>query len=182
MTAHPKLTSVVLRPVGHVVGGRDEWVEDNWRGVRSVIRLDDEQFASSAVLGLDGFSHLEVVFHFDRIDPAEVRSEPRPPRGNPAWSPVGVFAHRGPYRPNLLGVSCCRLLGVDGLDLHVADLDALSGTPVLDVKPYLAEFAPRDPVTQPQWATDLMGDYYTASQDRAQPAAGQARDGVPLKY
>jgi hypothetical protein len=70
--------------------------------------LDDEQFASSAVLGLDEFSHLEVVFHFDRIDPAEVRSEPRSPRGNPAWSPVGVFAHRGPYRPNLLGVSCCR--------------------------------------------------------------------------
>ncbi|GIH78801.1 TrmO family methyltransferase domain-containing protein [Planobispora longispora] len=112
------------------------------------------------MLGLEHFSHLEVVFLFDRIDPATVRGEPRPPRGDPDAEPVGVFAHRGPYRPNRLGVSRCRLLAVDGLDLHIADLDALSGSPILDVKPYLAEFAPRHPVTQPDWATELMKRYY----------------------
>jgi tRNA (Thr-GGU) A37 N-methylase len=57
-------------------------------------------------------------------------------------------------------VSRCRLLSLDGLDLHVADLDALDGTPVLDIKPYLVEFAPRDPVTQAPWATELMARYY----------------------
>ncbi|MGV9777692.1 SAM-dependent methyltransferase [Streptosporangium sp. NPDC003464] len=152
--------SVTLRPVGHLVGGRGEMYEDDWHDVRSVIRLDGGSFTASAVLGLEHFSHLEVVFLFDRIDPAAVHSEPRPPRGNPQAAPVGIFAHRGPYRPNRLGVSRCRLLAVDGLDLHVADLDALSGSPILDVKPYLAEFAPRTPVTQPAWATELMSRYY----------------------
>ncbi|MER7369286.1 SAM-dependent methyltransferase [Nonomuraea wenchangensis] len=152
--------SVTLRPVGHVVGGRREMYEDNWHDVRAVIQLDDESFTASAVLGLEHFSHLEVVFLFDRIDPATVNSRPRPPRGNPSAAPVGVFAHRGPYRPNRLGISRCRLLTVDGLTLHVADLDALSGSPVLDVKPYLAEFAPRQPVIQPPWATELMAHYY----------------------
>jgi tRNA (adenine37-N6)-methyltransferase len=151
---------IALRPVGTVTGGRDEWVEDDWYGVQSVIRLDAGQFGPGAVLGLADFSHLEVVFYFDRIDPSAVRTEPRPARGNPAWPAVGVFAGHGPFRPNLLGVSRCRLLAVEGLDLHVADLDALDGTPVLDVKPYMAEFAPRDPVAQPAWSTELMHGYY----------------------
>lgn len=152
--------TVTLRPVGRVVGGRSEMVEDDWHDVRAVIRLDGETFTASAVLGLEGFSHLEVVFLFDRIDLAKVRTDPRPPRGNPSAAPVGIFAHRGPYRPNRLGVSRCRLLAVNGLNLHVADLDALSGTPILDIKPYLIEFAPRHPVTQPAWATELMSAYY----------------------
>ncbi|MFD0428132.1 TrmO family methyltransferase [Streptomyces zhihengii] len=66
----------------------------------------------------------------------------------------------GPYRPNRLGVSRCRLLRVDGLDLHVTGLDALSGSPVLDIKPYMAEFAPAEDVTQPAWSTRLMSRYY----------------------
>jgi tRNA (adenine37-N6)-methyltransferase len=152
--------SVTLHPVGQVVGGRGEMFEDDWHDVRAVIQLDGRSFTASAVLGLEHFSHLEVVFLFDRINPTAVPSEPRPPRGNPHAAPVGVFAHRGPYRPNRLGVSRCRLLSVDGLNLHVADLDALSGSPVLDIKPYLAEFAPRHPVVQPTWATTLMSGYY----------------------
>jgi tRNA (Thr-GGU) A37 N-methylase len=152
--------TVTLRPVGQVVGGRSEMVEDDWHDVRAEIRLDGESFTTSAVLGLERFSHLEVVFLFDRINPDAVRSEPRPPRGNPTGAPVEIFAHRGPYRPNRLGVSRCRLLAVDGLNLHVADLDALSGSPILDIKPYLVEFAPRHPVTQPAWATELMSHYY----------------------
>ncbi|MBG0564443.1 SAM-dependent methyltransferase [Actinoplanes aureus] len=152
--------SVTLRPVGQVIGGRHEIFEDDWHDVRAVIRLDATSYDESALLGLEHFSHLEVVFQFDRIDPSAVPREPRPPRGDPDGAPVGVFAHRGPYRPNRLGVSRCRLLTVSGLDLHVADLDALSGTPVLDIKPYLAEFAPRHPVIQPGWATRLMRRYY----------------------
>jgi tRNA (Thr-GGU) A37 N-methylase len=150
----------VLHPIGSVLGGRDEWVEDGWYGVTATIRLDASRFDPGAVQGLDGFSHLEVVFLFDRVDPARIHTDPRPARGNPAWPPIGVFAGHGPFRPNRLGVSQCRLLGVDGLDLRVADLDALDGTPVLDVKPYMREFEPIDPVTQPWWSNALMRDYY----------------------
>ena len=150
-----------LHPIGRVEGGRDEWAEDAWADVKATIRLDAETFTPGAVTGLEHFSHLEVVFVFDRVDQAAIRpNEPRPARGNPAWPPIGVFAHRGPFRPNRLGVSRCRLLRVDGLDLHIQGLDALHGTPVLDVKPYHAEFGVRGTVVQPAWTTELMAAYY----------------------
>jgi tRNA-Thr(GGU) m(6)t(6)A37 methyltransferase TsaA len=151
---------VTLRPVGVVSGGRDEWFEDDWAAVEAVIRLDPDQFPPEVTTGLDRFSHLEVVFWFDRVDPDRINPTPRPARGNPAWPAIGFFAHRGPFRPNRIGVSRCRLLAVDGLDLSIAGLDALSGTPVLDVKPYIAEFGPQEPTTQPRWATELMSDYH----------------------
>jgi tRNA (adenine37-N6)-methyltransferase len=148
-----------VEPVGRVVGGRREAVEDDWRDVTARIRIGDH-LPADAALGLADFSHLEVVFLFDRIDPARINPAARHPRGNPEFPVVGIFASRGPNRPNRLGVSRCRLIEVAGRDLYVADLDALDGTPVLDIKPYLREFAPRTVVRQPDWATELMRNYY----------------------
>jgi tRNA-Thr(GGU) m(6)t(6)A37 methyltransferase TsaA len=150
-----------LAPVGFVVGGRSEAIDDDWGGVRAVIRLDDAQFGDDAVAGLDSFSHLVVVFQFHRVDPAAVQSGARRPRGNPDWPEVGMFAQRAKMRPNRLGVSACRLLHVEGLDLHVQGLDAIDGSPVLDVKPFMREFEPPDAdVRQPPWSTELMRGYY----------------------
>ena len=84
----------------------------------------------------------------------------RHPRGNPDWPKVGVFAQRGRNRPNRLGVSVCRILGVDSTRLLVGGLDAIDGTPVLDIKPVLAEFLPRGEVRQPDWSRELMADYW----------------------
>ena len=152
--------SYTVTPVAHVVGGRTEAFEDDWRDVTAVIRIVDS-VPDDVTLGLADFSHLEVVFLFDRVDPARVNPRARHPRGNPDYPVVGIFAARGPNRPNRLGVSRCRLLRVDGRELHVADLDALDGTPVLDIKPLLREFLPASAeVTQPAWATDLMRNYY----------------------
>lgn len=67
----------------------------------------------------------------------------RPPRGRTDWPLNGIFAQRGKNRPNRLGVSRAQILMVDGLDLHVRGLDAVEGTPVLDVKPCMREFEPR---------------------------------------
>ena len=66
-------------------------------------------------------------------------------------------------RRNWLGVSRCKLIKVDGLDLHVEDLDAVDGTPVLDVKPWFAEFGPRGETHQPAWVTEMLGDYFAPS-------------------
>jgi tRNA (adenine37-N6)-methyltransferase len=147
-------------PIGRVVGGRDEVRDDDWGAERATIRLDGDQFAPAALAGLDAFSHLEVVYLFDRVDPKGVERGARHPRGNRDWPRVGIFAQRAKDRPNRLGVSRCRLLGVDGLDVTVAGLDAVDGTPVLDIKPYMNEFAPREPVHQPAWATELMAGYW----------------------
>ena len=70
------------------------------------------------------------------------------------------FAQRGRVRPNRLGVTVCRLLAVDGQGVRVRGLDAIDGTPVLDLKPYLVGFGPRGEVVEPSWATEIMADYW----------------------
>jgi len=151
-----------FEPVATVVGGRTEPVDDDWEGVEAVIRLD-ERFEPEALDGLGEFSHLEVVYVFDRVDPADVETGARHPRGNEDWPRVGIFAQRAKDRPNRIGVSVCRLVGVADRDLQVVGLDAVDGTPVLDIKPVLAEFAPRGELRQPDWARELMTGYWTSS-------------------
>ncbi|MER0481680.1 SAM-dependent methyltransferase [Streptomyces sp. Edi2] len=152
--------TVVSVPVGRVVGGRTEVRDDDWGKETAIIRLDAGQYGPEAVAGLDTFSHLEVVYHFDRVPTDKIQTGARHPRGNTDWPLVGIFAQRGKNRPNRIGVSRCRLLKADGLDLHVQGLDAVDGTPVLDIKPYMAEFGPQGPTTQPDWATDIMRHYH----------------------
>ena len=150
---------ITLRPVATVIGGRAEAVDDHWGGVEAVIRLD-ERFQPDALLGLEEFSHLDVVYVFHGVDEASVVAGARHPRGRPDWPLVGIFAQRAKARPNRIGVSTCRLLGVDGRDLRVADLDAIDGTPVLDIKPHLVEMGPRGPVAEPAWVVELMREYW----------------------
>jgi len=148
-----------LEPIGAVVGGRREPIDDGWGEVAAIIRLDGERFNADAVAGLEEFSHLCVVFQFHLLDESATVSGARHPRGNPAWPLVGMFAQRAKMRPNRLGVSHCALVAIDDLDLHVRGLDAVDGTPVLDVKPFMREFEPTDTL-QPAWATELMQGYY----------------------
>lgn len=159
------MDEVTTRPVARVVGGRTEVRDDDWGGVEAVIRLDGERFTEEALYGLADFSHLEVVYHFDRVPEEKIETGARHPRGNADWPLVGIFAQRGKNRPNRLGVSRCALVRVDGLDVHVTGLDAVDGTPVLDLKPYLAEFGPRGEVRQPEWSVELMRAYYERESD-----------------
>jgi tRNA-Thr(GGU) m(6)t(6)A37 methyltransferase TsaA len=149
-----------LVPIGVVEGGRDENFDDDWGAVESEIVLDAERFGPDALLGLDAFSHAVVVFVFDRIDPQGVALGARRPRGNPDWPEVGVFAQRGSPRPNRLGVTIVEVLAVDGLKVRVRGLDALAGSPVLDLKPVMSGFEPRGAVREPAWAKAVMARYW----------------------
>jgi len=152
--------SFSVQPIGYVSSSRAEAIDDDWDEVTASITLDADRFTPDALQGLDAFSHVEVVYLFDRVDPDAVETGARHPRGNLQWPRVGIFAQRAKDRPNRLGVSVCRLLAVDGLTLRVAALDAIDGTPVLDLKPYLAEFGPRGAVHQSAWSTELMAGYW----------------------
>ena len=149
---------VTVTPIGVVRGGRTEIYEDSWGDVTATIVLDPAELEPDATLGLAGFSHVEVVFLFHLAVTA--RRGAFHPRGNPAWPVTGVLAGRSPLRPNHLGVSRCELLAVDGLELTVRGLDALDGSPVLDVKAYIDEMSPRGEVREPEWMRDLMREYY----------------------
>ena len=161
------MSEFTVRPIGHVTSAREERLDDDWGEVESEIVLDAERFTPDALLGLDEFSHIEVIFLFDRLDEAKVAVGARHPRGNEAWPRVGIFAQRASSRPNRLGLTTCEVLGVDGLSVRVRGLDAIDGTPVLDIKPHMSEFGPRGPVRQPAWSSELMDGYW-----RTEPKPG----------
>lgn len=154
------MQSITLTPIGTVRSPRTEKEDDYWGRVISVIELDAEQYDPEVVAGLADFSHVEVIFFMHGVDPSKIETRARHPRNNPDWPLVGIFAQRPKARPNRLGLSRCRLLRVEGLRLTVESLDAIDGTPVLDIKPYMTEYAPRGEVKQPEWAIELMTNYY----------------------
>lgn len=149
-----------LEPIGHVRGGRAEATDDDWGLSRAVIELDGSRFEPDALAGLDSFSHAELIFVFDKVGEDKIVSGARHPRGNPDWPKIGIFAQRGKNRPNRLGVTVCRIVGVEGLALTVEGLDAIDGTPVLDIKPVLKGFLPRGEVVEPAWAAEIMANYW----------------------
>jgi tRNA-Thr(GGU) m(6)t(6)A37 methyltransferase TsaA len=150
---------ITLVPVATVVGGRVEAEDDRWLSVEASIVLDD-RFPEDALQGLDGFSHLEVVFVFHQVDEAGVTTGARHPRGQQDLPAVGIFAQRARNRPNRLGVSTCELVALDGRTLRVRGLDAIDGTPVLDIKPVITAMRPPGEVREPAWVAAIMADYW----------------------
>ncbi len=143
-------------------------LDDDWGDVEADIVLDG-RFPEVAFLGLDQFSHIEVIFHFHRLDPDRIHTGARHPRNRPEWPEMGIFAQRAMSRPNRLGLTICELLAVDGRRLRVRGLDAVDGTPVLDIKPVIEEFLPRGPLRQPAWTRGSC-----AATGRADPTSVRA--------
>jgi tRNA (Thr-GGU) A37 N-methylase len=150
----------LLEPIGHVRGGRDEAVDDDWGTSRARIELDAKRFTPDALAGLADFSHVEVIFLFDRVPDEKIEYGARHPRNRADWPRVGIFAQRGKNRPNRLGLCTAKIVSVEGLAVEVEGLDAIDGTPVMDLKPAMREFLPRETLRQPAWAGELMKDYW----------------------
>jgi len=153
------MQSYEITPIGTVRNDRtDVQNSDNWGAVRSTITVD-ERFGEACLQGLEEYSHVEVLYVFDRFPDHGDFREPRPFRGRSDLPPIGIFAGRGPRRPNRIGVTCCAIESVRGRELTVVGLDAVSGTPVIDLKPMMAEFLPVD-TRQPEWVTSAMSEYF----------------------
>jgi tRNA-Thr(GGU) m(6)t(6)A37 methyltransferase TsaA len=152
--------SIAIEPIGVVRSSRSVVEDDDWDAEQVRIELDASRFGSDALLGITLFSHVEVIFLMDRVEPAKIEIGARRPRNNPAWPEMGIFAQRGKNRPNRIGTTICRVIGVKGTTLEVAGLDAVDGTPVLDIKPWLSDFGPRGTVFEPEWARELMSGYW----------------------
>lgn len=152
-----------VEPIGFVQAIRREVEDDFWGGEEACITLT-EQFTADALQGITEFSHVEVVFLFHALDPSKIVTGARHPRNNEEWPLVGIFAQRTKYRPNRIGCTLCRVIRVEGAKLFVSELDAINGTPVLDIKPVMVEFLPREKVRQPAWSHELMQKYWLPKQ------------------
>jgi tRNA (adenine37-N6)-methyltransferase len=122
------------------------------QGDQAIIELRPE--LAPALDGLTGFSHVWVLYWFHGNDRPEERATLQVhPRRDPTNPLTGVFATRAPVRPNLIGFSACRIIGVHRNVLEVEGLDALEGSPVLDLKPYIPESDALPEAKTPQWLT-----------------------------
>ncbi len=151
--------SFTVHPVGTVVAGRvDPANTDHWGAVMSTIAVD-ERFGPDSLAGLADFSHVEVLFVFDQASERDDYTGTRSPRNRSDLPGVGVFAERGPRRPNRIGATICEVVAVEGCTVRVRGLDAVQGSPVLDLKPVLRQFLPTG-VRQPDWVDALMREYF----------------------
>lgn len=138
------MSQITINPVGRV--------ERRGEKIFVVVKPD---YAES-LDGLEGFSHLWVIYWFHGNDTPEKRRTLKVhPRGNPANPLTGVFATRSPARPNLIGMDACRLIKRDGNRLEVEGLAAWDETPVIDLKPYLPQIDSPANTTIPKWARSI---------------------------
>jgi tRNA-Thr(GGU) m(6)t(6)A37 methyltransferase TsaA len=107
---------------------------------------------SDALLGLDGFSHIQVLFWFHENDSADkrktLRVHPRKDKNNPL---SGVFATHSPLRPNPIGLTLCKILSIENLQINIEDIDAFNGTPVIDIKCYIPNSVAESDIGLPGW-------------------------------
>lgn len=152
---------VELQIIARVNNDRDHLEDDDWGQVISEIILDPE-LPEELLSGLETFSHVEVLFVMHRRPIDKVIPPLRHPRNNPDWPELGLLAQRSTHHPNPLGLSSVKIIDLSGGVLKVQGLDAVNGSPVLDIKPVFKEFLPGE-VKQPPWVSELLVDYWKKS-------------------
>lgn len=150
---------IEFHPIAFVRNTRKEPTDDFWGNVISEIILVDE-LPEECFQGIEEFSHLEIIFYFDKANTKEILKGAAHPRDNVEFPLTGIFAQRKRNRPNLLGATMVKLIERNGRVLKVSNFDAIDGTPVLDIKPVVREFLPQEPVSQPNWMSELMKNYW----------------------
>ncbi|QII47667.1 tRNA (N6-threonylcarbamoyladenosine(37)-N6)-methyltransferase TrmO [Bacillus paralicheniformis] len=150
---------IEIKPVAFVKNLRTVPKDDHWGDVTSEIELA-EDIHPDALKGIEAFSHLDIIFYFHQVKEDQIQYQARRPRNNQNYPETGIFAQRGKNRPNRLGATVVTLLEKSESKLVVKGLDAIDGTPVIDIKPVMKEFLPKGQIIQPKWSEDLMKAYW----------------------
>ena len=152
------MTDIRISPIGVVHNSILEPVDEDWGKV--VSRISVGKSYAPGLRGLNQFSHAIILTYFHRAEFDAEKHLVRRPRGLPSMPDIGIFSQRAKDRPNPIGVTSVSILRVGDDFLEVRGLDAIDGTPVLDIKPYYPQF---DLVTQPSipaWVNELMAGYF----------------------
>ncbi len=147
-----------VESIGLVSSPVTERVDEGWGRVTSRIVIDPPY--RPGLLGLSGFSHVIVITYLHEAAFDLARHIVRRPRGLPAMPEIGIFAQRAKDRPNPIGITAVRLIGVREESIDVQGLDAVDGTPVLDLKPYVPQYDRIESPRLPGWIDELMKGYF----------------------
>ena len=145
-------------PIGHVVCPVAEPTDEGWGSITSRVRLLPEY--RDGLIGIDAFSHALVVTWLHRSKYEAARHLQRRPRGLESMPLVGIFAQRAKDRPNPIGITAVSIVGLEEDALVVRGLDAIDGTPVVDLKPYYPAYDEVKGARVPEWVDRLMTGYF----------------------
>jgi tRNA-Thr(GGU) m(6)t(6)A37 methyltransferase TsaA len=148
-----------VKSVATICNSRVDPIDDGWAAIPSEIRFNAD-LPAECLDGIEEFSHVEVVYLFHKSVGSNPVLGAEHPRENTAWPKVGIYAQRKKSRPNFVGCTIVKLVRREGRSLFVERLDAIDGTPVLDIKPVMREFLPEGEVKQPAWSEELMRNYW----------------------
>ena len=148
---------IIMRPVGTVRNEVSNRKDDSWGDDISSIVLD-RQF-SSGLKGLEDFSHAIILFYLDQAKFDKEKHLQRRPQNRDDMPLTGIFSQRGKDRPNRIGMTSVEIVSVSEDTLVVKGLDAVNGTPVLDIKPYYPVYDQKE-ATVPEWVDRLMEHYF----------------------
>ena len=151
------MDKIVMTPVGKVVNEVANRKDTSWGEDISSIVLD-EQYVSG-LKGLEDFSHAIILFYLDKAEYIKEKHLQRRPQNRDDMPLVGIFSQRGKDRPNKIGMTSVEIVSVTDDTLVVKGLDAVDGTPVLDIKPYYPAYDKKE-ATVPEWVERLMEHYF----------------------
>ncbi len=151
---------ILLNAIGTVHNTRELIADDNWGEVVSEIKIDSDILEESCLGDLEKFSLVNVIFYMHKVRNEKICTGSRHPRNNQILPKVGILAQRAKSRVNKIGLTICAVEKVDKYSLFVKGLDAINGTPVLDIKPVMRQFLPKSEIKQPAWVNQIMKEYF----------------------
>ena len=146
-----------MEPIGFVNNDVSGKKDTSWGEDISTIRLNEEYIGG--LQGLEEFSHVTIIYYLDQAVYNREKHLKRHPQNREDMPLVGIFSQRGKDRPNRIGMTSVQIVEVSEETLTVKGLDAIDGTPVLDIKPYYPVYDRKD-ATVPEWVDRLMEHYF----------------------
>ena len=151
------MQNIIIKSIGFVNNEVKNKKDVSWGEDISTIVLEKEYY--NGLKGLEEFSHAIIICYLDKAKYDKERHLQRRPQNREDMPLVGIFSQRGKDRPNTIGVTSVEIVSVDEKSITVKGLDAIDGTPVLDIKPYYPVFDKRE-AKVPEWVDKLMEDYF----------------------
>jgi len=151
-------SQISITPIGQVSNGVLEQTDENWGEV--VSRLNIHFPYAAGLRGLSEFSHAIVLTYLHKASFDLHRDIVRRPRGLRSMPEIGIFAQRAKDRPNPIGMTAVRILDVGDDFLQVKGLDAIDGTPIIDIKPFYPHYDTVGHPIVPEWVEKLMQNYF----------------------
>jgi tRNA-Thr(GGU) m(6)t(6)A37 methyltransferase TsaA len=152
------MKEIKLKPIGFVSSSVTEQTDENWGKIISRILLQPEY--AGALSGLEDFSHAIIITYLHQAKYEKEKHLQRRPRGVESMPKVGIFSQRAKDRPNPIGVTTVKIITVGEGYIEVQGLDAINGTPILDIKPYYPHYDKIDLPKIPEWVNRLMEKYF----------------------